>query len=1055
MLLKCLWLSSALSLATVVLGSPSLAAARPPFSPKPFLSAAPLAQRPEPEDDLILQVSDRLTPGDDTLQDGSLYDTHTVNADAGQTLTIRLESADFDTYLLLLDDQGNTLAENDDTDAEDLNATITYTTGYSGSYTVIANAYDASGQGQYQLTVRIVSPHHGSTPDRTADQHYADAVRLWQQGQLQPAFNTLELALAQYQAAENTSEVAKVNQGLGIVSHDLGHYDRAIGYLETSLALFQAAGDLGGEADALSGLGLVNLSRGQYEAAESYAQQALPLYREVNDLAGEAIELDHLGQIAGYRGEYDTALTYLEQGLALRRQLGNLRDIARSLNNLASIRTFQGRYELALTHYDEALATIEPLGDMASQATVLTNIGVIYGYQGQYPQALDYHQQSLALARETESVSAEGQALNNLGLAYTLLGQYDKSLMHFEQALAIARDLDDRAGESIYLGNIASVYDEQGHKTQAISLLEASLKMRQDIGDRAGEGETLNNLGTLYDDLGDYDSALRYYTDSLAISREIGSRYTEGRTLSNMGVTYTHQNQYDQALSFFQQALEIFAETGDRVAAANARRRIGELQYQSGQLPEATATLADTVNQLEEIRAAELPDAEQVALFETQRAAYMTYQAVLIAQNEIEAALEISEQGRARAFAERLAANVPNPTAAAARAESPSIEEIRAMARSQQATFVEYALIQPNPKDEAQLFIWVVQPTGDVDFRAQPLASAAQSGDPSETALTTLVNQLRHSVGVGNRGLGVVTASAAGQGNSYQALYTQLITPIADLLPTDPDAPVVFIPQDLLFQVPFAALQRADNTYLIEQHTILTAPSIQVWGLTQQAAQTARGGRFDNALVVGNPVMPTVWSPQQETPHPLPALPGAQQEALDIATLLGTHAVLGAEATEQSVKQALPSAQLVHLATHGLLEYGNVEDSGIRDLPGAIALAPGNGEDGLLTAAEILELPWTADLVVLSACDTGRGHITGDGVMGLSRSLMTKGVPSVVVSLWSVPDAPTAALMAEFYRQLTTGQNKAQALRQAMLATLQQHPHPRDWAAFTLLGSPE
>ncbi|MGB5898247.1 MAG: CHAT domain-containing protein [Geitlerinemataceae cyanobacterium] len=82
---------------------------------------------------------------------------------------------------------------------------------------------------------------------------------------------------------------------------------------------------------------------------------------------------------------------------------------------------------------------------------------------------------------------------------------------------------------------------------------------------------------------------------------------------------------------------------------------------------------------------------------------------------------------------------------------------------------------------------------------------------------------------------------------------------------------------------------------------------------------------------------------------------------------------------------------------------------------------------GLLTAGEILDLKLNADLVVLSACDTGRGEITGDGVVGLSRALVTAGVPSIVVSLWKVDDAATAELM-------------------------QQHPEPSYWAAFTLIG---
>ncbi|MEO0851916.1 MAG: CHAT domain-containing protein, partial [Cyanobacteria bacterium J06648_11] len=168
--------------------------------------------------------------------------------------------------------------------------------------------------------------------------------------------------------------------------------------------------------------------------------------------------------------------------------------------------------------------------------------------------------------------------------------------------------------------------------------------------------------------------------------------------------------------------------------------------------------------------------------------------------------------------------------------------------------------------------------------------------------------------------------------------------------------------------------------------------------------------------------------------------------------LFNTQPLLNAVATEYLVKQQIENARIVHFATHGLLEYGQPMASGIRDVPGAIALVPGQGEDGLLTSEEISTFNLRTDLVVLSACDTGRGELTGDGVIGLSRSFIAAGAPSVIVSLWSIPDAPTAGLMTEFYRQLQQGQDKAQALRQAMLETMKTHPNPRDWAAFTLIG---
>ncbi len=147
----------------------------------------------------------------------------------------------------------------------------------------------------------------------------------------------------------------------------------------------------------------------------------------------------------------------------------------------------------------------------------------------------------------------------------------------------------------------------------------------------------------------------------------------------------------------------------------------------------------------------------------------------------------------------------------------------------------------------------------------------------------------------------------------------------------------------------------------------------------------------------------------------------------------------------------MPKARLIHLATHGLLD--DIKQLGV---PGAIALAPSDNDNGFLTAGEILEMKLNAELIVLSACSSGQGKITGDGVIGLSRSLFAAGVPSVIVSLWSVGDDSTEFLMTEFYQNLQNGMNKAQALRQAILKTREDFSDdPYSWAAFTLIGEAE
>jgi CHAT domain-containing protein len=189
----------------------------------------------------------------------------------------------------------------------------------------------------------------------------------------------------------------------------------------------------------------------------------------------------------------------------------------------------------------------------------------------------------------------------------------------------------------------------------------------------------------------------------------------------------------------------------------------------------------------------------------------------------------------------------------------------------------------------------------------------------------------------------------------------------------------------------------------------------------------------------------------------LGALPSAEREARWVARQLGATALTGAAATEGAVTARLSRAPLVHLATHGVA-YNS--DAKARD--SFLALAPDSTSDGLLTVGELLDDPalrLTADLVVLSACQTGLGQLReAEGAVGLQRALLAKGARSVLVSLWSVSDAATERLMRRFYAHWLEDRDrpsKAEALRRAQddVRRTRGFAHPRYWAAFQLVGA--
>ncbi|HEY9858458.1 MAG TPA: CHAT domain-containing tetratricopeptide repeat protein, partial [Candidatus Obscuribacterales bacterium] len=742
--------------------------------------------------------------------------------------------------------------------------------------------------------------------------------------------------------------------------------------------------------------------------------------------------------------------------------------------------TDQGR---VIQCYQQQLALAQQQGQPQQQRQTLHNLGSIYFVVGSYAQSIQRYQQSLAIAQQLQNPEGEAEALSGLGAAYSAVGNYNQAIQYYEQSLAISRSLAVPELEGMTLRNLGIAYLAQNNLAKALEYPQQSLAIAEKAQDRRGIGQSFGNLGLVHFTKGDYPKAIEYLEQQLTIARELKDRLAEGRALGNLGLAYYGLENYQQAAAYQQQSLAIAQQLQDRPAEGRALNNLGDAWFRLGKLADAEQALFAGVQVWESLRSQldQNDDANKISIFETQATTYSTLQEVLIAQNKAQSALEVAERGRSRAFVELLAKQLPTDgtkSLATSSLELPNIAQIQQIAREQNATLVEYSIIQEAFQVEGQrqiqdkaLYIWVVQPTGEVAFRQVDLQPLWQA---HKTSLDDLVASTRSSIGIEGRGLVFnqkteVVASALERLQRYQVQQSQLkqlhqllIQPIADLLPTDPEARVVFIPQGALFLAPFPALQDATGKYLIEKHTMLTAPAIQILALTHQQRQRQNLARQSqsvqvasttvprspqHSLIVGNPTMPNLPGENGERSQPLYSLPGAEREAKMIASLLNTEAITGGAATKARVMAQMNDARIIHLATHGLLD-----DFRGLGIPGAIALAPSGQDDGLLTASDILGLRLNAELVVLSACSTGRGKITGDGVVGLSRSLISAGAPSVVVSLWQVPDGPTAALMTEFYQNLQRQPDKAQALRQAMLATLKQHPDPKDWAAFTLIG---
>jgi CHAT domain-containing protein/Flp pilus assembly protein TadD len=816
------------------------------------------------------------------------------------------------------------------------------------------------------------------------------------------------------------------------------------------LAQAQTREQRNNEAVRLYQVGFQQLSQGQFREALETFEQVLVIAREIGNRQVEGVTLNNIGLVYNNLGQYPQALEFYQQALAIAKVIGDKAMKGMTLNNIGLVYRNQRQYPQALEFYQQALAIAKAISHKAGEGTTLSNIGAVYLDLGQYPQALESFQQALAIAKAIGDKAGEGTRLNNIGAVYDSLGQYPQALEFYQQALAIRKAIGDKAGEGTTLNNIGTVYSRLGEYRVALVSYQQALAMRQAIGDKVGVGQTLSNIGGVYHNLGQYPQALKFYQQALAIAKAISDKVGEGTRLNNIGGIYHDLGQYPQALESYQQALAIVQAIGNKEIEGTMLSSIGVVYNTQGKYSQAETTLFAAIEVLESLRARDLKDDQKISIFELQSASYRFLQQALVAQNKFDKALEIAERSRGRALVELLDSKLSQNPSNQPNIKPPTLQEIQQIASEQNATLVQYSIIdepyQVRGKEESRqkLYIWVIKPTGDIAFKQVDLKSM-------NTSLQNLVTTSRDDIGVRSRSIFEVTPTNPQPQNpteKLQQLHKLLIAPIADLLPKDPNERVIFIPQESLFLVPFPALLDEQGKYLIEKHIILTAPAIQVLDLTRK--QKHNGQRSaNNVLVVGNPTMPKIRF--GELVADLDRLPGSEREAIQIAKFFHTEALTGSQATKATVMQKMQQARIIHLATHGLLQ--DFKGFGV---PGAIALAPSgkpdDGIDGLLTAGEIFDMKLQADLVVLSACNTGGGNITGDGVVGLSRSLISAGVPSVLVSLWAVNDNSTAFLMTEFYRNLQQNPDKAVALRQAMLTTMKQYPNPKQWAAFTLIG---
>ncbi|MBL8173707.1 MAG: CHAT domain-containing protein [Bryobacterales bacterium] len=782
----------------------------------------------------------------------------------------------------------------------------------------------------------------------------------------------------------------------------------------------------------------------RYLLTVNYWRPALPSDPDRLD----AIRILTAGYTAAERATAESRAAAIERYREARQKALALADTwleARCLLSEAMAHSALGNSDAALLALHDALAVYQARRDRGGEAYTWNQAALLLAYRAEFARAFDYYRRALAYWREKGDSSREREVLRNLAIAHAMAGNLQTAVETYRQVIDGFRLSGDKYNEAVTLVQLSDLYLSLGDYEQAIALAAQALPMHRAHHDQTAEVHTLSNLGEALAAQGKHAGALvplrkamdlgnaaglgwlhataqaltaaseqalgrlqiadSLYRGALAPMQAHGNRDGASRLLVRLGMLALERGRLDAAATQLDEALRLAEGLPNGVAHAYALTAIAALKRAQGNLDAARQLAAQALDVIENSRLT-IDDKQLRATFLASRAASYDFAIDLaIERKDAAGAFAILQRFRARNLADMLAVN---------RRQAPSETALLPDLIPQSTAILSYHF------GEKRSWLFVHSNEGT---QASPLPPAA--------AIEPQVRQLRALLAQPSRatlGRYVQTASE---------LFRLCVRPALPLLASSrslvisADGPLHYLPFEALLTATPTTMAYRSLPYLLSRWKVSYAPSAASFVALQRRAVAPSGHEL---VAFGDP---------------RGDLPGAATELREIAKLFPNGRALvfpGLHAAKDALLQSahLAQARRIHFATHGLLKDASSATSGLLFANGA-----------LLSASDLLGLKWNAELVVLSACETGLGpRLRGEGILGFTRALLLAGVSSVAVSLWPISDESTVALMVEFYGRLSRGEPTSEALRQAKLHLLRSgaFAHPYYWASIILSG---
>lgn len=919
-------------------------------------------------------------------------------------------------------------------------------------------------------------------------------------GEKQKALDYYNRALVLRRATGHRRGEATTLTTMGLTYDSLGDKQKALEYYNLALPMWRSLNYPSGEATTLNNIAMVYDSLGDKQEALSYFNQALELHRLTKNGRGVATVLNNLGAVSDSMGETQKALEYYAEALRLHKAQGDRGGEALLLNNIGKVYYFLDEKPKALDYYTQSLSIRRAIKDRSGEATTLTNIGLIYDALMEKQKALEHYNLALGLRRAVGDRKGEAATLTTIAMLHHSIGDQQKALDYNGQAMRLWQVTIHRKGEAATLTSRGMVYESLGDNENALGHYDRALSLTRTIGDRSGEALALYRLARLERDKGDLVAAQTRIDAALVILESLRTKIEIQDFRSSYFASV--QDYYGLSIDVLIQLHKKHPSKGYAAAALQTSER-ARARSLIDLLNEARVDIKQSVDSqlLKREQALQRSlNAEahrQMVLFSGK---HTPEQAAAIAKN-IEALNSEHQQLKTQI-------KTSNPRYASVAQPPPlSVDEIQKDLLDPDTLLLEYAL------GKERSYLWLVStrainvyelpPEAEIVAQAQQVHDlliahppGSQTGNRSRSfeddsqywrAASRLSQML---IGPVASQLGKKRLLVVAQGILQYVPFAALPEPVGGEAAArgaasgkqgedksqHSDSRLPIIINHEVINLPSASTLAA-----IRRHLAGRKPAPKTVAVLADPVFDKNDERFDMGNK-GNTVQRSQRGLAQESDNPpsvdippiitraideagvtraglqIPRLPFTREEVSTILALVpdgDRKLALDFDASRATAMSAdLANYRIIHFATHGLLNSEHPELSGI-----VLSLFDRQGvaQDGFLRLNEIYNLSLPAELVILSACQTGLGkQIRGEGLVGLTRGFMYAGAARVVASLWKVGDKPTAELMKRFHQGLLGKDSlrPAAALRAAQISMFKQKrwKSPYYWAAFVMQG---